>query len=526
VTLLAAPGLAGPAGLATLGIELENSAAQLAPRVPLAPLAAPIVAHAVADHVEQGRLTRAVGAAVPGPEGNLYLVVHPHDRPFFRYALAASFAGRLEAVRALPIWLQRGAALWLAGDWYGKPYGDWLARLAAADVLPTAEELLAAVDQPDGSIPLWTPAAAAVIERLPGVTLADKLARPVDLHTVAGALAAVAADARRKAPQPRQPRFSGQPDFLRGVSLAMANGLETGYHAPGVLAQLKRLERLGANAVSVMPFASQAGPASPELRYLNRSPGSETDAGMIHAVRAARGRGLAVLYKPHLWVRGGWSGEVCMGSEADWRRWFRTYRRYVAHHALLAEWAGADLFSVGVELSRTLDRREDWRRLITAARLFFSGRMTYSANWYGDPEAVSFWDRLDFIGIDAYYPLAESAAADRNQLLQGARGVAAKLRNLARRFDQPIILTEVGFAARKAPWVEPHREGGDYSEDDQALAYEALFSALGRPPWLGGSFVWKAFSGDRGWRDERSRRADFRFLGRRAEEVIRKYYGG
>jgi hypothetical protein len=522
VTLHAAQNLPDRTGLAVLGAELERAAARIASRIPAAP-GPPLVVRVVADHVEQGRAAHAVGAAVPGPEGDLYLVDHPHDRPFFRYAMASSLAGRTEAVRALPVWLRRGAALWLAGDWYGKPYRDWLPRFAAADVLPTADELLASEEQPDGSIPLWAPVAAAVIDRLPGTTLAEKLASPPTRDAVERALAAVANEARRGTPRPLR-RSSGKPAFLRGVSLAMANGLEVGYHAPSVEGALDALGRLGANAVSVMPFAAQASPTSPALRYLNRSPGSETDAGLVHVVRAARGRGFSVLYKPHLWVHGSWTGEIRMESEADWQRWFRSYRRYVAHHALLAEWAGADRFSVGVELSRTLERAEEWRRVIAAARQLFSGGMTYSANWYGDPEAVTFWDRLDFIGVDAYYPLASHPEADRSELIQGATAAVATLRGLARRFGKPVVLTEVGFAARKAPWVEPHREGGEYSEEHQALAYEALFAALGRPSWLGGTFVWKAFSGDRGARAGRAGRADFRFLGRQAEEVIRRYY--
>ena len=47
-------------------------------------------------------------------------------------------------------------------------------------------------------------------------------------------------------------------------------------------------------------------------------------------------------------------------------------------------------------------------------------------------------------------------------------------------------------------------------------------SPLGRPRWLAGTFVWKAFSApvlDGG------SEADFRFLGRKAEGGVREYYG-
>jgi hypothetical protein len=304
----------------------------------------------------------------------------------------------------------------------------------------------------------------------------------------------------------------------------MLNSLEGGYHAPSVEKQLDAFSRLGANAVSLMPFAFQPGPDRPDLRFLNRGPSSETDIGLVHAARAARARGIRVLWKPHVWVAGAsWPGEIAMKSEADWAAWWRSYRRYVLHHALLARWAGADLFCAGVELSKTIGREAEWRDLIAAVRLFYPGPVTYAANWYGDLETVRFWDRLDYIGVDAYFPLAEKPGAGKAELEPGARQVAERLARASRRFGKPILLTEVGFAAKKEAWMEPHAEGGSYSEEDQAAAYEALLAALDHHPWLAGTFVWKAFSAPGA---DSGREADFRFQGRKAEGAIRRYYGG
>lgn len=304
----------------------------------------------------------------------------------------------------------------------------------------------------------------------------------------------------------------------------MHNSLEGGYHAPAVGRQLDQLKRLGADAVSLMPFAFQPGPDRPELRYLNRGPGSETDIGLIHAARLARAQGFHVLWKPHVWVPGAsWPGEIEMKSEPDWQAWWRSYRRYVLHHALLARWAGADLFCVGVELSKTIGREADWRDLIAGVRLLFPGKVTYAANWYGDLENVRFWRQLDYLGVDAYFPLAASAQASPVDLAKGAEQIAQRLAAASRRFGRPVLLTEVGFAAHRGAWVAPHTEGGEYSEDDQALAYQALFKALDHQRWLAGTFLWKAFSAPEA---DAGREADFRFLGLKAEGVVRSYYEG
>ncbi len=508
--------LAARPEVVALAAELDRAAAAMARRVPVT-LAAPVTLIVERDFVEQGRHTGAIGAAVPGPQADLHLVLHPDDGFAYRHALAAVLVARGGLALRLPPWLAHGAALWLADDWYGRPWRDWLPLLAAAGALPTAEELLAAPEQPDGSAPLWTPAAAAVVDRLPGSTLAEKLAATPGREQVAAALAALG---RLPPPAPAsRPRLP--PGFLAGVSLAMSNSLDGGYHAPAFERALDAVEALDAGAVSLMPFAFQRQPASPEISFVHQSPSGETDAGLVHAARRCRARGVSVLWKPHIWVGDGWTGDVAMAREEDWRRWWASYHRYVLHHAFLARWAEADLFVIGVELSRTLERGAEWRRLIAGVRVLFPGAVTYAGNWDGDLDRAPFWDDLDLLGVDAYFPLAGSPAATRDDLVAGARAVAARLGAAARRHGKPLLLTEVGFAARRGAWIEPHVEGGEVSLDDQARAYEALFAGLGRPPWLAGTYVWKVFSGPRG---DGEPSPDFRLVGRPAAAVVRGYY--
>ncbi len=504
--------------LVRLAGELDRAAGEMAPRVPLA-LSSPITVVVEPDYVAQGRHTGEIGEAVRGRQADLHLVYTPDDLPAYRYALAGVLLDRAGLAAKLPPELAHGAALWLSRDWYGRPYPGWLPLLTAARVLPEPEEILAREEPRDTSVLLSTPATAAVVDRLPGSTLTAKLARLPTAMKVGEILSALqGGPVTPPAPVPARGAF------LKGVSLAMLNRLEGGYHAPAVEKQLDALARLGANAVSLMPFAFQRRSDQPELRFLNRGPSSETDIGLIHAARAARARGIRVLWKPHIWVAGAsWPGEIAMKSEADWAAWWKSYRRYVLHHALLARWAGADLFCVGVELSKTIGREAEWRDLIAAVRAFYPGPVTYAANWYNDLENVRFWDRLDFVGVDAYFPLAAAPGAGRAEIAKGAKQVAERLARASRRFGKPVLLTEVGFAAKREAWMEPHVEGGEYSEEDQAAAYEALFGALDRQPWLAGTFLWKAFSAQG---SDSGHEADFRFQGRQAEKAVRRYYGG
>jgi hypothetical protein len=520
VTLLVPPGDRAKPEMARLATELNRAVASMAPRLPVTQ-SKPLTVVVEPDHVAQGRHTGEIGEAVPGQKADLHLVWDSRDLGAYRYALGRILISRAGLGTKSPPWLERGAALWLSETWYGRPWRNWLPLFAAAKVIPTAAELLAGVDARDASAPLWTPAAAWVVDRLPGTTLAEKLARVPSPEAVAAILARLpVAPIQKRESEIEKPSIP----FLAGVSLAMLNRLEKGYHAPVVSQQLDAFGALGTNAVSLMPFAFQRAPDRPEIAFLNHGPGSETDIGLIHATRLARARGFHVLYKPHLWVsHGSWPGEVEMKSEEDWARWWQSYRRYVLHHAFLARWAGADLFSVGCELSKTVKREAEWRDLIAAVRLLYPGVVVYSGNWYGDLEGVHFWDALDLIGIDSYYPLSASPQATRAELDRGAQEIAKRFAAASRRTGKRILLTEVGFAAHRGAWLAPHTEGGEISQDDQALAFSALFAALGRQKWLAGTFIWKAFSAPG---SEGRSEADFRFQGRKAEGVIREYYGG
>jgi hypothetical protein len=542
--LLAPPGLRVEGlDLATVARELDRATLEMARALPggEALLERPVTILVEPDFVSQGRHAGALGPAVAaagGGEADLHAVLHPDDLWGVEFGIARHLLERSGFGDDTPVWLVDGAALALSGDWYGRPWRDWLPVLAAAGASPEpsdAPALLAASLAADASEALWTPAVAAVVEAQPGADLAAKLraavgATPADLEPL---LAGLVEEASR-APAPTTERPWPE-RFLAGVSLAMVNDLDGGYHAPAMERELERFAALGADAVSLMPFAFQRDPRRPELRFLNDSPSSETDAGLVHATRVARERGFTVLTKPHVWLpgEGNWPGAVEMSTPQDWDTWWRSYRRYVLHHALLAAYAGADLFSVGVELEKTVDQRQRWERLIADVERLFPGPVTYSANWYRGAEEASFWDRLDAVGVDAYYPLytpggGETEDPSDAELTAGARQAVAKLRALARRTGKPVVLTEVGFAARRHAWDEPHREGGDLSVDDQERSYRALFGALAREDedWLRGVFVWKAFSGPRRWRGvgEDGGRPDFRFMDRPAERAVADYF--
>ena len=51
-------------------------------------------------------------------------------------------------------------------------------------------------------------------------------------------------------------------------------------------------------------------------------------------------------------------------------------------------------------------------------RAVYKGKLTYAANWDGEFEEVAFWDALDVIGVQAYFPLTEERVPSVTKLTQ------------------------------------------------------------------------------------------------------------
>lgn len=294
---------------------------------------------------------------------------------------------------------------------------------------------------------------------------------------------------------------------------------------------------LGVNWIVQTPFGWQQGLDSPEVRSATGDGiwWGESDAGLERTARLARERGIHTLLKPHLWVRGAetgvWRGDIAMRSDEDWRRWFTSYERFILHYAELAERVGIEALAVGTELhTAVVERPADWRRLIARARGVYSGRLTYSANWYREFSEVSFWDDLDWIGIQAYFPLAAGERPTVEELIEGWRPHLAQIEELHDRVGKPVVFTEIGYRstadAAIEPWRWPRRgRGGQVEAVDlevQSRCYEAFFRAVWPRPWLAGAYFWKWYpSGGPGAGDP-----DFTPQGKPALEVLRRAFRG
>jgi hypothetical protein len=247
-----------------------------------------------------------------------------------------------------------------------------------------------------------------------------------------------------------------------------------------------------------------------------------TDASVLHAMRVARGLGMRVVLKPQLNIdTGSWRGAI---QPADPEAWFASYQLFIDHYADLARQGGADMLVIGTEL-KTMSGwsySAQWQAIVDGIEQRFAGKLTYAAN-YDEYKYVSFWSRLDYVGVDAYFTLAGASDPSLDSLVSAwsGRGYVEELERAAALTGKPVLFTEIGYRSEPDTALHPNLWSSiaDYDMGAQAEAYEAAFRAFAGRPWFAGMYWWNwpATPALNGWN------GDYPPLMKPAEAVMAKW---
>ncbi len=282
-----------------------------------------------------------------------------------------------------------------------------------------------------------------------------------------------------------------------------------------------------ANYAAVMPFGFARDLNSPNIIFdTERQWYGETKKGAKQYIKLLQKNGVKVMLKPQIWIwRGEFTGDMAMNSEEDWKILEDSYSKFALTYAQLAEETQSDIYCIGTELEEFVKNRPDfWMNLIEEIKKIYSGKLTYAANW-DEYSRVPFWDKLDFIGVDAYFPLSEKQHPTKEELKSGWQRWKTKLEDLSEEYNKPTLFTEFGYRSMdytaKKPWLVD-RNQMDVNLEAQANATLAILEEFWTEEWFAGGFVWKWFihHNDSGG-DEDNR---FTPQNKPAENVIRNFY--
>jgi hypothetical protein len=239
--------------------------------------------------------------------------------------------------------------------------------------------------------------------------------------------------------------------------------------------QLVRLKADGVNAVAIaFPIFQSSSTASRVDRGRDTPSNDRLDRmiGMIHDA------GFSVVLRPLLDERtlissGGSRGSIQPESVDGW---FASYTRLLLDYATLAQRMHVEAVDVGTELTGMENWSSRWVDMTMAVRAIYGGKVTYSVSWNSSPHP--FWSELDFIGVDAYFPLSLLDGATVPQLTAVWRPWLDKLKSMAG--TTPIAFTEVGMVPQtggyRFPWRWEVEGGRDYAAQARYYASACIAS--------------------------------------------------
>lgn len=265
-----------------------------------------------------------------------------------------------------------------------------------------------------------------------------------------------------------------------------------------VQAQVDEVLKVNANSAAVMPFGFMRETVHPEIIFdTDRQWFGETKKGAKQYIELLQKNDISVMLKPQIWVwKGEFTGTITMETEEQWLELEDSYDRFILAYAALAEETQVPIFCIGTELEKFVENRpEYWKRLIEKIRKVYTGKLTYAANW-DEYKRTPFWKELDYIGIDAYFPLSEAKTPTVKELRQGWQPWKTKINEVATANDKQVLFTEFGYRSMdftaKKPWLVDRTEEG-VNLQAQVNAKKAIFQEFWSKDWFAGGYVWKWF---------------------------------
>lgn len=306
---------------------------------------------------------------------------------------------------------------------------------------------------------------------------------------------------------------------INGISLVSMNKFFSD-------AELEPICDIHANWVSVIPFAFLPALNDPHLVFDGEWQWlGERIAGTNEAVKLLHNTSISVMIKPQIWVgQGEFTGKISMISEADWLTFEVAYADYILKFAELAEKERVELFCIGTEMQEVIKQRPLFlTNLIDSIKTVYSGKLTYAENWDSYTE-VNFWNQVDYIGIDAYFPIASGDNPSEKMLRSGWERREIEIKAYAEKQNKQVLFTEYGYrsiaSCAEAPW--DYSQKSKISEHAQCKALNALYEVMWDKPYFAGGFLWKWYPDHV---NSGGHKSDcFTVQNKKAEEVVRRRY--
>ena len=317
----------------------------------------------------------------------------------------------------------------------------------------------------------------------------------------------------------RLPTQPIEPRRLPVQGITLVDWTANGYSRRSSDRAIEAIASVGATHLAIIVTAYQPDIRSNEVATDSRR--TPVPSAVGQALAKAQSLGLDVAIKPHIDLEdGSWRGHI---SPSDPTVWFESYTRFLLSWARMAESVGSRRFFVGAELASTLHHATLWRRTISQVKSEFSGELVCAASW-DEAFNVPFWEDLDAVGVDFYFPVTNRKDPGRLEILANWQPWIDRLGALHKRTGQNIILTEIGYRSVDGAGMHPYAFDTTSRLDltEQADLYWAALEATADVPWLLGMYWWNWPSNGSGGLDD----TDFTPAGKPAQVELTRSWSG
>ncbi len=190
----------------------------------------------------------------------------------------------------------------------------------------------------------------------------------------------------------------------------------------------------------------------------------------------------------------GFWGDFYVDTEEEWQEVERAYAEFFYEFAKLSEeFPEVKLLAIGNELKEFSKRcPQFFKGLIAKIRADFPNlKLTYAANW-DEYQSVSFWEDLDYIGVNPYFQLLNKKKPNIDEIKQAFAPIKSNLNNLSCTYSKPILFTEYGFRSVEyglwESWLKEFYFDKAVNFEIQNNAYEAFYETFWNEDWVAGGF--------------------------------------
>ncbi len=281
---------------------------------------------------------------------------------------------------------------------------------------------------------------------------------------------------------------------ILGGTIAHVHLPTKGYGSSGHIKLYNHLKKLGINSVQLNPFAYQKNIATIKLKWNDPT---MTEEHILKEIDLAHRTGMSVMLKPHIWLGGWkskeWRSQIDYEDSSKLSLWFKEYSRFIKKQLNIAISGNVEYFVIGTELVKLTKYKKEWENIISMVRESnYKGKITYACEAW-NAKNILFWDKLDFIGLDFYYGF-RGDEKDHESLKSFYKQKLIAHMEHAKKFQKPIIFTEIGFPSHEFAIRKPYSwPSAKYNIDDQkqTLGYKMIRNAMEETFFPHGIYFWK-----------------------------------